>query len=58
MAGAGEQGSFDREEEFVLQEVAYSEGEATGNATGGGGVVGGYQPGLSQARTFFSHTNP
>jgi hypothetical protein len=24
MAGAGEQGSFDREEEFVLQEIAYS----------------------------------
>ena len=44
MAGAGE-GSFDRQEEFVLQEVAYSGGEAAGNSTGGGGVVGGYQPG-------------
>ncbi len=44
MAGAGE-GSCDRHEEFVLQEVAYSGGKAAGNATGGGGVVGGYQPG-------------
>ncbi len=44
MAGTGE-GSFDRQEEFVLQEVAYSGGEAAGNSTGGGGVVGGYQPG-------------
>ena len=44
MAGAGE-GSFDRLEEFVLQEVAYSGSEAVWNFTGGGGVVGGYQPG-------------
>ena len=44
MAGAGD-GSFDRQEEFVLQEVVYSGGEAAGNATGGGSVVGGYQPG-------------
>ena len=44
MAGAGE-GSFDRQEEFVFQEIVYSGGEAAGNATGGGGVVGGYQPG-------------
>ena len=43
MAGAGK-GSFDRQEEFVLQEVAYSGGEAGGNSTEGGGVVGGYQP--------------
>ncbi len=44
MAGAGEV-SFDRREEFVLQEVAYSGGEAFGNSTGGGRVVGEYQPG-------------
>ena len=44
MAGVGE-GSFDRQEEFVLQEVVYSGGEAAGNSAGGGGVVGGYQPG-------------
>ncbi len=44
MAGAGE-GSFDCQEKFVLQEVAYSGGEAAGNSTGGGGAVGGYQPG-------------
>ena len=44
MAGTGG-GSFYRQEEFVLQEVAYSGGEAAGNSTGGGGVVGGYQPG-------------
>ena len=44
MAGAGE-GSFDRQEEFVLQEVAYSEGDAAGNSTGVSGVLGGYQPG-------------
>ena len=44
MAGTGV-GSFDRQEEFVLQEVAYSGGEAAGNSTGGGGIVGGYQPG-------------
>ena len=44
MAGAGE-GSFDRQEEFVFQEIVYSGGEAAGSATGGGGVVGGYQPG-------------
>jgi hypothetical protein len=43
MAGAGE-GSFDHQEEFVLHEVAYPGAEAAGNATGGGGVVGGYQP--------------
>ena len=43
MAGTGE-GRFDRQEKFVLQEVAYSGGEAAGNSTGGGGVVGGYQP--------------
>ena len=42
-AGAGE-GSFDRQEEFVLQEVAYSGDEAAVNSTGGGGIVGGYQP--------------
>ena len=29
----------------MLQEVAYSKGEAAGNSTGGGGVVGGCQPG-------------
>ena len=44
MAGAVEC-SFGRQEEFMLQEVVYSGGEAAGNATGGGGVVGGYQPG-------------
>ena len=44
MAGACE-GSFDRQREFVLHEVAYSGGEAARNSTGGGGVVGGYQPG-------------
>ena len=44
MSSASE-GSFDRQEEFLLQEVVYSGGEAAGNATGGGGVVGGYQPG-------------
>lgn len=44
MAGAGED-SFYRQEEFELQEVAYSGGEATGNSTGGCGVVCGYQPG-------------
>ena len=44
MAGT-RQGSFDRQEEFVWQEVAFSEGEAAGNSTGGGGFVGGYQPG-------------
>ena len=44
MAGAGE-GSFGRQEEFVLQEVVYSGGEAAGDATGGGGIAGGYQPG-------------
>jgi hypothetical protein len=37
-------GSFYNQEEFVLQEVAYPGGEAAGNSTGGGGVVGGYQP--------------
>jgi hypothetical protein len=31
MAGAGE-GSFDRQEEFVLQEVVYSGGEEAENA--------------------------
>ncbi len=45
MAGAGGEGSFDRQEEFVLQEVAYSGGEAAGNSAGGGSVVGGDQPG-------------
>ena len=47
MAGAGE-GSFDRQEEFVFQEIVYfvySGGESAGNTTGGGCVVGGYQPG-------------
>ena len=44
MAGAGD-GSCDRQEECVLQEVADSGCEKAGNATGGGGVVGGYQPG-------------
>ncbi len=44
MAGAGE-GSFDLQEEFMLQEVAYSGGEAAWNSTGGGDVVGEYQPG-------------
>jgi hypothetical protein len=44
MAGACE-GSFDRQEEFVFQEVAYSGGEAAGYSTRGGNVVGGYQPG-------------
>ena len=29
----------------MLQEVAYLGGEAAGNAMGGGGIVGGYQPG-------------
>jgi hypothetical protein len=43
MAGVGE-GSFDRQQELVLQEVAYSEDEAAGNSTGGGGIVGGYKP--------------
>ena len=43
MAGIGK-GSFDRQEEFVLQEVAYSGGEAPGNTTGGCGFVCGYQP--------------
>ena len=32
MAGAGE-GSFDRQEDFVFQEIVYSGGEAAGNAT-------------------------
>ncbi len=32
MAGASE-GSFGRQEEFVLQEVTYSGGEAAGNVT-------------------------
>ena len=41
MAGADER-SFDRQEESVLQEVAYSGGEAAGDAMGGSGVVGGY----------------
>ena len=49
MARAGE-GSFGRQVEYVLQEVIYSGGEATGNATEGGGVVGGYQPLISQTR--------
>ena len=44
MAGTGG-GSFYRQVEFVLLEVAYSGGEAAGNSTGGGSVVGGYQPG-------------
>ena len=44
MAGTGG-GSFYRQEEFVLQEVAYSGGEAAGNSTRGGCVVGGYQSG-------------
>ena len=44
MAGAGE-GSFDREEVFELQEVAYSGGEAAGNSAGVGGIMGGDQPG-------------
>ena len=43
MAGAGE-GSFDLQEEFMLQEVAYSGGEAAGNSAGGCCVVGGDQP--------------
>ena len=30
---------------FMLQEVVYSGGEAAENATGCGGVAGGYQPG-------------
>ena len=46
MAGAGE-GSFDRQEKFVFQEIVYSGDKAAGNATGGGGVVGWYQPGES-----------
>ena len=44
MAGVGK-GSFDCQEEFVLREVAYSGGEAAENSAGGGGVVGGDQPG-------------
>ena len=44
MAGVGE-GSFDRQEEFVLQEVVYSGGEVAGDTTGVSGVVGRYQPG-------------
>ena len=47
MAGAGE-GSFDRQEKFVLQEVAYSEGEVARNAKGDGGVAG---TGIRQARS-------
>ena len=44
MAGADER-SFDRQEESVLQEVAYSGGEAAGNSAGVGGIMGGDQPG-------------
>ncbi len=47
MAGAGED-CFDRQEEFVLQEAVYSrevKRPGTGNAMGGGGVVGGYRTG-------------
>ncbi len=46
MAGIGK-GSFDRQEEFVLHEVAYSGGEADGNSAGGGVVVGEDQPARS-----------
>ncbi len=35
----------DRQEEFVFQEVAYSEGKSAENFTGDGDIVGGYQPG-------------